>query len=91
MFYSYKPKEWKVKVMVLEKLLREAGVRYSRISRADVHKIVVEGGTIPMMYDAFTKELVVWSKGSRNAGGSITIAQLQIAEAALQRWQEEYL
>lgn len=62
----------------------------SRVTSIESNTVFLEGGTFPATYDKSTEELSVWGRGSRYSGGSMTVAQLQIAEAEVRKFFNEY-
>lgn len=84
------PKVWKQKREALLDLLRFTDYKQlelRNIQRVSESKIMLQGCSLPLLYDMNTEEVTVWSKGGgRYASQSITVSQLEEVEYQLNQW-----
>jgi len=74
----------------LQRRMRNS-LRPSRVVSLTDTGVTIEGGTFPATYDHLSEELSIWGRGSRYSGGAMTVTQLQIAEAEVRNFFNEYL
>lgn len=62
----------------------------SRVTSLTDNSVQLEGGTFPATYYHSSGNLTIWGRGSRYAGGSMTVDELAHAEYTIQKYFDSH-